>query len=554
MWYALLVVAAIGIGLLHAVVDLVVGAFPGPEPRLLAPPDVKTVAQIVPAVVVAIFVFAVGTQFVVAQVVPPARGTRAVEFLRDRHLEWTLSPALALTPLSAFALILNDRFAWPLAAALMVGAVLYLIVSTGCLLNILREATDPNAFSALLARRHGAAIQQLSTLTTESDEAPIDALYKVVRTLRGWTRTSATAGDSRELLVALEGTLQLIVDYRAAGLPANGLSDVPTNYKENTEHWKTSLLRTELRARREVPDGLSSWAYWVPPPYPATTQQPKYDAGEEYEASVRLKRDRERLPKIWVAHEVGRSFVRAVEFATTSKTLLRRDRARLLLALEKAARRFAEQPVLAEDSNRGRQVTRDAAELGSAGTAGPCDPDSAGVIVAHLVELGLGARGCESADVDWHFEPLARLAILHRHFHDPTEHDYNEDLAVGTAAAVLKVTEAITMARVSEHYVRLRGHGWTGRVDYKGPVVSTIIGKTVEDLRGISEVGQQFSLFDANDAQAEQLASAVKLAKSTVLEPRDWDSIHPTESKMLELIRAALQRTEVRDQRASRDR
>ena len=41
-----------------------------------------TVAQIVPAIVVAIFVFAVGTAFVVAQVVPPARGTRATSTLQ----------------------------------------------------------------------------------------------------------------------------------------------------------------------------------------------------------------------------------------------------------------------------------------------------------------------------------------------------------------------------------------------------------------------------------------------------------------------------------------
>jgi hypothetical protein len=56
----------------------------------------ETVAQIVPSIVVAIFVFAVGTAFVMVQIVPPARGTRAATTLQGRRIFWTIAPAPGL--------------------------------------------------------------------------------------------------------------------------------------------------------------------------------------------------------------------------------------------------------------------------------------------------------------------------------------------------------------------------------------------------------------------------------------------------------------------------
>ena len=134
-WAVGIGVAAVVIGVGDAIIDAIL-EWLGWQPRLLVEPasgSLQTVVQVVPAIVVAIFVFAVGTQFVVAQVVPTARGTRAVEVLRDRHLAWTLAPALALTPLSALVLVLDQRWAWPLGSALLVGAVAYLLISTGFL-------------------------------------------------------------------------------------------------------------------------------------------------------------------------------------------------------------------------------------------------------------------------------------------------------------------------------------------------------------------------------------------------------------------------------------
>ena len=123
------------------------------RPELLDLDGLGIVVQVVPAVVIAIFVFAAGTSFVVAQVVPQARGTRAVEMLRGRHVAWTISPALALTPLSTLVLVLPPAPAESLALALLLGSLFYLLFSTACLLAILREATDPVTFGGLLQRQ-----------------------------------------------------------------------------------------------------------------------------------------------------------------------------------------------------------------------------------------------------------------------------------------------------------------------------------------------------------------------------------------------------------------
>ena len=44
-------------------------------------------------------------------------------------------------------------------------------------------------------------------------QSAVNDLHTVVRTLRGWARSAATSGDSRELSEALEATLGLVVEY-----------------------------------------------------------------------------------------------------------------------------------------------------------------------------------------------------------------------------------------------------------------------------------------------------------------------------------------------------
>ncbi len=271
----------------------------------------------------------------------------------------------------------------------------------------------------------------------------VDDLYGVVRTLRGWARSSATAGDSRELQVALEETLNLVDAY--AKFPVDRRCGVPDDYNRSSLDWQTSPLRQEASSGRDYAAVHEPWVLWVPPPCPHDPDSKDVKESMEYNGRADEPKNKEdakavrlALARIWVANEVGRSMVRAVEFATTTKTLLDRDRARLLLSLEKAARRF-----LAQQDFR-----------------------SAGVLVAYLVELGLGARRCPADEVDWHFEPLARLVVLNREFWDRQLVRDAQDFSMGTAAAVIKVAEAIAEARLGEHFDRQSGRAWDGSVEF----------------------------------------------------------------------------------------
>ena len=111
-----------------------------------------TVAQIVPAIVVAIFVFAVGTAFVVAQVVPPARGTRAVAVLRGKRLYGTIAPAPILLLGSA---VLTTKLWWTveLAMVLLIASVFYTLGSLIAMMGILIDATDPRVFRRRLSKK-----------------------------------------------------------------------------------------------------------------------------------------------------------------------------------------------------------------------------------------------------------------------------------------------------------------------------------------------------------------------------------------------------------------
>lgn len=483
-----------------------------------------TIVQVVPAVVIAIFVFAAGTSFVVAQVVPPARGTRAVQLLRARHLGLTIAPALALTPLSALVVVLKPTCAAPLASALLIGSVAYLFVATWCLLGILGEATDPVHYSRLLRSKHDSAMRKLRGPSRRvTQQRAVNAQYDTIRALRGWTRTAATSGDSRELHVSLETTLALLEDYATV----KHREKVPRNYEHNAEHDSTNPLQNEHKRRPPPDQDLKPWENWVAPSLPA----------DQAERPV----VRKTLADIWVANEVGRSVVRALEFAATSKTLLERDRGRLLASLEKGARRFAK-----ED-----------------------DTKSAGVMVAYLIELGLGARRCPPDELLWHFEPLITLAHLHDHFHDPADWarpavadaDHRRHLAVGTAAGVLKVAEAITAARARQHHEQSDPLGWSGSLDTDGDACA----RTVYELHQVPALGESWRLLrspepsqedprtsdrhgnwsadgqeQAEEIRSRDISRAVKLAQEEVLEPRDQSLLYRTNTALTVALKELL--------------
>jgi hypothetical protein len=514
--------------------------------------DVETVAQVVPAIVIAIFVFAVGTAFVVAQVVPMARGTRAVEVLRRRHVAWTISPALALTAGSTLLL------PWPpnaarqaLATALLVGAVVYVFASTACLLSVLGEATDPRDFRALLGARSRRAMTTLKTRripdrpapdadgsTPASAEKPprwseirqfpransqaaTNDLYNVVRTLRGWIRASARTGDSRELQEALEGTLKLVKEYVKILREGPELCLLPTNYWHNAETQSTNPLHSAGAVNSDV-EPPAEWRYWLPLPL---TPSPNRDDAPGIE---RWNMAHSGLPGTWLANEVGRSVVRAVEFGNSSQMLLDRDLFRLLNTLPDAASLFYD---LAKDMSS-RPSSRRAAER------------SAGVMVSYLVEIGLGARRCPAEDIAWYYGPLVRLAQLHQVFDETPANSEQQTLSIGSAAGVLKVGEAIVAARSSAHCERQTAGAWDGKLDTSHASLLGSVQRTVSELTsGIA--GQRPVLWrppsptHSPDAETE----AQSLATARTLEPLEQPLVRPTDETIVKMLHDDLMAT-----------
>ncbi|WP_404387144.1 hypothetical protein [Humibacillus xanthopallidus] len=219
----------------------------------------------------------------------------------------------------------------------------------------------------------------------------------------------------------------------------------------------------------------------------------------------------EGLVTTWAANEVGRSLVRAVEFATTSKSLLDRDRSRLLLTMEKSAR------LLAESGQR----------------------RSAGVMVAYLIELGLGARRCPPEEINWHLDPLVSLARLHVDF--DTGKTINLDLAVGTAAGVLKVADAITSARARDHLER-RGDVWQPLPEDGMPSadVEKIAQRTCTELRQVPDLRAFTILERTRHACPHAQEWAILLATNDRFEPRELPFMLPTNVGIVELLHERL--------------
>ena len=115
-------------------------------------------AQIVLNIVVAIFVFAVGTAFVVAQVVPPARGTRATSTLQG-------ADGILRRACSGVDLRFHPRCAYSLPmgrcdlGGYLVRRLPLSLVSLWAMMNILFDATDPRRFKKPLLRKARRATQ-----------------------------------------------------------------------------------------------------------------------------------------------------------------------------------------------------------------------------------------------------------------------------------------------------------------------------------------------------------------------------------------------------------
>lgn len=172
--------------------------------------------QVVPATVVAVFVFAIGAVFVIAQIIIPSRGARAASvlfrFLRTRlALAW--GAILLLGSLVLAGSIFFDEAGprdWQagLAVALLVSSGLYLVLATWLLATVLAPQISPRAFAERLVKppRRWRLLPWRGRWDAES-------LFWSLRVFRGWIRTVNRIGESRDLHFALDGLLDLAKRY-----------------------------------------------------------------------------------------------------------------------------------------------------------------------------------------------------------------------------------------------------------------------------------------------------------------------------------------------------
>ena len=168
-----------------------------------------TIAQVIPATVVAIFVFALGTTFVMAQIVVPSRGSRSIgELFKYSRVQAVLVGGLILLGGSLVITLgtrgtggTKDPTPWSLALAtvLVAATVLYLLAATCLIVWTFVDQLSPRRFK--------------DRLTDPPPISPMgwrrgwtsEELYRVLRVLRRWLRTVNRVGESRDLQFAVEG-------------------------------------------------------------------------------------------------------------------------------------------------------------------------------------------------------------------------------------------------------------------------------------------------------------------------------------------------------------
>jgi hypothetical protein len=331
---------------------------------------IDTLVQVVTAALAAVVVFGLGAVFVAAQIIIPTRSTRGAAILSQRY-RWPVRLGLGLLALFVAEFWLPPTATWSIGV-LVVLSCAYLLWLVRISEQTLKGATDPVAYDKLLRRGVRRCLRR------RLDRRGADALYEILRTYRGWIRVAAANGDSRELHVALTGLCGLAKSYAQH---CRGFGGPPLHTAYESEGKAVTVAGTEPGMRSQ----------WVSPIFTRETE--KADDGA------------------WVAEEMGRTLVRAIESGIDHGSLLERDLARLLDAFHRLV------------------VIADGAELRR----------HSRVLVVYLTEAGLGVRRCDAGRGGWSLEVVARLCDLHRRWQARPMHS---DLATGSAAAVLLVAHA----------------------------------------------------------------------------------------------------------------
>jgi hypothetical protein len=341
----------------------------------------NTIAQVIPATVVAIFVFALGATFVIAQIVVPSRGSRSIgELFSYRRVRWVLVGGLVLLGGSLLITLGPDGtdtsgpagtdtsppWSLELATVLVAATILYIGVATCLIVWTFLDQLSPRLFKERLT--NPPRINPLGSRGWTSEE-----LYRVLRVLRGWLRTVNRVGESRDLQFGLEGVHELVTAYAGEvwkegsdGTRRSRLYDPPKSYEQ-----------ARKAARTQIP---------LPP---CGGEQPRQQGSGSSSAGNGSP---------WFADELGRALTRAVESGVRGNTL-RRDLDRLLNLFEVGIREFA-------PCDTGRPVLADEVRT----------------LIKHLTEVALGVRQCEDWQRDWFVAPALRLARIERHLEHVADH------------------------------------------------------------------------------------------------------------------------------------
>jgi hypothetical protein len=367
----LVVLAAIGLVALTVVLRYWTGA----RVWLLAehPEGIDTIAQVVPATVVAVFVFALGAVFVIAQIVIPSRGTRSVsELLRYVRMRLVLAVGVGLLVGSLFVTTggHGDLNQWraALAAALLIASGLYILLATAFLAWSLVGQISPRSFKERLVlrpRRWGLAPWRQKSWDAEN-------LFWTLRVFRGWIRTVNRIGESRDLHFALDGLLHLVRDY------VNDAREEPAIRTAEPSDYST--------AKKSRIGAISEDEFNEPPE--ATSGATKIRTDPSNQGQDLPDQKPTDLDTYWFASELGRALTRAVESGVRGNTL-RRDLDRLLNLFDRSIFAMAPRP----DQSSGAVLV----------------PETR-IILKQLTEAGLGVRQCDEAVRNWYAAPALRLA------------------------------------------------------------------------------------------------------------------------------------------------
>jgi hypothetical protein len=343
-----------------------------------------TLLQVVPATVVAVFIFAVGAVFVMVQIIAPTLGSRAIENLLIRRRSRVCVIAGMVLLLTCLILATLARFKegklpelWEASAAsaLALGTLLYVPLSIWCISTVLHSYVSPSAYSTLLSKWRGGR-----------GPAASEWAFRQLRALRQWLRTACSTGESRDIVFALEGFQKLLNHYCDEARPKKG-----TSFNEK--------LRKEPPAEYSRTDEVvdSKWRGLLDP-----NPVPPKETG-------------------WFGDEFGRALARCAEVGIRSTVLLRRDLDRLLVVLGGATLQLAGFKQLEEKATDSKSLPAEAGsrrdrivEIGMYAFQVRKDqslPEEAGFLLDRIAEM-YAFQVRDEAYSDWFERPALVLASL----------------------------------------------------------------------------------------------------------------------------------------------